>query len=285
MIRIDLQPRVVRYRWLGVALGLALAIAAFGAALYTFDQEVSLHAAWARWIAPEAVPITRPAVPEAPAVDVRIQPTPYASDLPLSSQAVARSLALMDRLTTSIVTRTLRVSGTSVSGSGTSGGFIIEGQLDTAATLSRVVESLRGHAIELQGTKWFSDTTGDMHCRLTGKVVSPAGVEMTPVTATEAARQFTLAEAQAVASGLQSVQAGSSQTTALVNGLSLHRVELTAVGYFKSLTRFVQYVADHPATVRLAHLVVVGSTIAGSYSHFTLSLDAVVRASLSGDSR
>ena len=281
MIKIDLQPRVGRYRWLGITLGLALAIAAFGAALYTLDRRVSLYSVWARWTAPEAVAITLPAAPEASAVDVAVQSLPVAPDLLLSSQVAERSLALVDRLPTSFTMRTMSVSGSGAA----SGGFIIEGQLDASAALSQVVGSLREQTIDLRGTKWSSDTTEDVHCRLTGKVVSPVGATLTPVTAAEAARQFGLAEARAVASGLQSVQAGSFRTTLVGDGLSLHQVELTAVGSFESLAWLIQFLADQPVPVRIAHLAVVRRTIAGSYSHFTISLDAIVRDSHSGDSQ
>jgi hypothetical protein len=277
MIQIQLQQRGTRYRWLGICLGLALAITAFGGALYSLDRTISLRSVWARWTTTEPpsaspVAVVLPNARQDMSTDLPISvpvaaPTVHGTtDLLLDTQAASRSLALVARLPASFAVLDLSVSA--------SGVFSIVGQLDPTSSLAGILELLRPDTFGLRGTRWSSDGSNHASCRLVGRVVS-SGSAREPVSATEAQRLFALAETQAAASGLQSVVIGAYATRPVDEALSLRQIDLTGSGSYESLTRFMQSLADRQGGVRAGHLDVVRSPDTGD-NHFTLSLDVVV---------
>ncbi len=271
MIRIDLQRRVARYRWLGIGLGLALAFAAFAGALYTLDRRVPLYSFWNRSSA---------ALPAPPAIPVAIEPTPaivavppvtMAVDLPVSIQAAGGLLVLVAQMTKSVDVRALTIEANGV--------FVIDGQLDAAVELIQLLELLQPHASQLRGTKWSAEDSDQVHGRITGKLVSPAGGAQVALVATEALQLFAVVAGQAAGNGLQSVVITSPQSTATSDGLYVYQADLTAVGSVAAVASFVQSLFVYDARIRMGRLTVVRSKVADPVSHITLSLDAVVRES------
>ena len=271
MIRIDLQQRVARYRWLGIGLGLALAFAAFGGALYTLDRRVPLHSFWDRWSA---------ALPVPPAIPVAVEPTPdivavplvtMAADLPVNSQVAGGFLLMVAQMSTAVDIRSLTIEA--------NGAFVLEGQLDATVELAQLLESLQPHVSQLRGTKWSAAESDQVHCRLTGRLVSPAGGAQSALAPAEALQLLAVVEGEAAESGLQSVVITSPQSAPTVDGLHVYQADLTAAGSAAAVARLVQSLAAHDARIRMARLAVVRSQVAGFHSPITLSLDIIVRES------
>jgi hypothetical protein len=272
MIRIELKPRSSFHRRLGIVAGLAVAAAAFGAALYTLDRQVPLRSMWghaAESAASSDAPLETP-------MDDGVRQVMEPPDLPSSSDAALRSLSLLVRLPAAMKVTTLTA--------GAGGDFVIEGNL--AGSLVEALDSLHPYTIDVRGTSWTSGPQGvaPAACRIVGEVAVSVGTPLQPVPATKAARLFEQVGERAVASGLPAVQSGPARVEAAGSGLSVHHLELRAEGPSTPLHRFVQDLADLGAAVRIAHLVVVRSPDDDAYSQVTLSLEAVVRESPPGGS-
>ncbi len=271
MIRIELKSESSNHRWLGIVVGLTVAVGAFSAALYTLDRQVSLRSMWGR--AAELVSTPRAAVP-APVGDGGHQ-VMEAPELPSKSAAALRSLSLLAWLPAAVQVTTLTADA--------AGGFVIEGSLAGDASLVEALDSLRPYTVDVRGTSWTSPGATPASCRIVGEVVSSPGSPLQPVPAAKAERLFEQVSERAVASGLHAVHTGRRRDEAAGNGLNVFHLELTAAGSSAPLRRFAQDLAELGAGIRIAHLIVVSSPGDDAYSQVTISLDAVVLGSLPSD--
>lgn len=269
MIRIDLQPRTTRFRWLGIVIGLTIGFGAFAGALYTLDQRMPLRQLWARMIGPA------PAAP-APAAPVDVaRPVHVARpELPQVNDAVRMSARLPGLLAAGFVLQSLSADD--------SGTFAFEGNLMDGGPLVSLAASLRHHTIDVRATRWFSSGVDDdgTLCRVTGTVASSSAVAPQPVPVQQVSHLMRQVQTLASDNGLTGLYVATQRVDAAGPGYDLHRFELQGEASFVQVDRLLQSLDSLP--LRVAQLDVVHTIDAGPSGHVTLSLDAFVRESPGG---
>jgi len=282
MIRVELKAPPSLHRQLGIIVGLTVALATFGGALYALDRQVPLGSLWSAalgWVSrPSSVEVSTesPALPPPPE---GTQPQGSTAELPARTDAARRVLALVDHLPVGVRVTTLTAD--------VEGGFVIEGILAEGVSLATVVDLLKVYASDARGTSWSSAAAegGSRACRLVGNVIAVLDSPMAPISATQLAELTTLTNERAVTHGLRGVQMEEVIAEPAAGGVDLHNFDLRATGSMASLRRFVLAIEELGAGIRIAHLAASRSSSGDADNQVTLSFDAVVREPLQGGNR
>lgn len=249
MIRIDLQPRSTRFRWIGIVAGLCVGFGAFAGALYTLDQRMPLGGLWNRLTAGESRPESRPEPASAPAAVMTAAGPPSPSMVPPQVTDAVRGVAQLARhLPPGFALHALAADS--------SGSFVFEGMLAGTDPLA-LAALLHSYATDIRVTRWSSSggmAGASRSCRVVGKVAASTVEEAPIVQAHEVGSLFDQAEAMARASGLRGVGMVIHRVDAQGSAYVRHRVDLTGRGEPAQLERLLQSL--HKLPVRVTRLAV-----------------------------